>query len=395
LEKHIKGGFGLLFFIFALNASANTVDENQLQFKKGVDHLFNSEFDSAEKLFKELYLTTGASRVKLEWARAAYYNGNYDNARKLFQDVMNEDIPEAVKFNISIYMDKISERGTRFDYRINYVREKNPSKVSKSQTVIIYGLPFQYRPVNELKTSNGINLYAYFSKGLNHKGDYRVIGDVDLTEYERGIATKQALRLSFEAPLINKFKYSFGRNIFWQNEIDVMSQDHLSLRYTTDGMGYYLNSIEGVLKHSINTYPESMMASGYSNSILASIQRVIDQNLSLTGNIYYDDANAGAKSFEYQTSMLGVDAKIHTPSIHSYVKISLSKTLRKYKGIDELFIKKRKDESKYYSIVVEPYKFKVAGLFPYFEISKEELNSNISINSFENQRVNFGLKKRY
>ncbi len=169
-----------LFFNISAEASEAA---NQNEFRKGLSFLFNSNYSDAEDVFEGLFARTKAPRVKLEWARAAYLNKNYELSKKLFEEVMESEIPESVRFNIMIYLNQLADLTDQIDYKINFVRDTNPQGSSKPQTIIIYGIPFEYIPVQRQETLNGINLGVYYSKRIMDFKDQRLILDFDVTDY--------------------------------------------------------------------------------------------------------------------------------------------------------------------------------------------------------------------
>lgn len=400
LPAYKMGAHWLPFLIISLffNISAEASETaNQNEFRKGLSFLLSSNYSDAETIFENLFVKTKAPRVKLEWARSAYLNKNYELSKKLFEEVMESDIPESVRFNIMIYLNQLADLTDQIDYRINFERDTNPQGSSKPQTIIIYGIPFEYIPVQQQKTLNGINLGVYYSKRLVDSGDQRLILDFDITDYYGSDDSKYNGRVAIESSLIKGFnlKYKVGYDAQWKNDKNLLNQTYLSLIYSNNKITGLYDSMRSELKYSKNKYVDFSDANANVTSISIGVAKGISDSVRLSGGLYYDKADANSKSFDYETLSMNSEVKMHVPLIKSFLKLSAAKTVRKYGDLNELFIVKRKDKTHNFGITLMPYKIKIYGLYPSANVSYEEINSNIKINSFSGSKFNIGLKKRF
>ncbi len=158
--------------------------------------------------------------------------------------------------------------------------------------------------------------------------------------------------------------------------------------------GFY-DSISSEFKYSQNKYVEFSDASANVSSISLGVAKGISESVRLSGGLYLDNAKAKLPSFDYQTLSVSGEIKMHVPLIQGHIKISLVNTLRDYGDLDELFLKKRKDNTRNIGLTLIPYNVKVYGLYPSINISHEKIRSNIKINSYSGTQFNIGLKKRY
>ena len=383
-----------LFFNISAEASETA---NQNEFRKGLSFLFNSNYSDAEAVFENLFVKTKAPRVKLEWARSAYLNKKYELSKKLFEEVMESDIPESVRFNIMIYLNQLNELTDHIDYRINFVRDTNPQGSSKPQIIIIYGIPFEYVPIQQQETLNGINLGVYYSKRIMDSKDQRLILDFDLTDYYEGDVSKYNGRVAFESSLVKRLnlKYKIGYDALWKNNENLLNQTYVSLLYSKNKINGFYDSISSEFKYSQNKYVEFSDASANVSSISLGVAKGISESVRLSGGLYLDNAEAKSPSFDYQTLSVSGEIKMHVPLIKSHIKISLANTLRGYGDLDELFLKKRKDNTRNIGMTLMPYNIKVYGLYPSLNITHEKIRSNIKINSYSGAQFNIGLKKRF
>jgi len=402
--KHIfilkKGSIGLLFFIFGLffnNSAEASEASNQNEFRKGLSFLFNSNYSDAEAVFENLFVKTKAPRVKLEWARSAYLNKKYELSKRLFEEVMEGDIPESVRFNIMIYLNQLNDLTDHIDYRINFARDTNPQGSSKPQTIIIYGIPFDYVPIQQQETLNGINLGFYYSKRILDSRDQRLILDFDITDYYGSDISKYNGRAAIESSLIRSLnlKYKIGYDALWENDKNLLNQAYISLSYSNNKLSGLYDSINSEFKYSQNKYVEFSDASAHVASMTMGVAKGISETVRLSSGLYIDNAEAKSPSFNYRTLSVNGEIKMHAPMIKSHIKISATNMLRNYGGLDELFLKKRKDIANNIGITLMPYSITVYGLHPSVDILYERIKSNIKINSYSRTKFNVSLKKRF
>ncbi len=99
-----RGGFGLLFSCISTLAVAQIIppapDPHQTQFEAGLRNMFEGRYEQATSIFEDLYRKTRAVRVKLEWARAAFLWKRYELSRSLFDQVLEQPVPDVVRFNV-------------------------------------------------------------------------------------------------------------------------------------------------------------------------------------------------------------------------------------------------------------------------------------------------------
>lgn len=395
-----KESLGLLFFAtcFIFKASASVLEDPiQKEFKLGLTYMLSSNYSDAEKLFSDLFAKTNAPRIKLEWARASYLNKNYEMSKKLFEEVLDVGVPESVRFNIMQYLNQINQLTNYVDYRISYIRDTNPQNSSNPQTILIYGIPFEYNPIKNREDLNGINIGVYYSRRLTDIEDLRIIIDLDLTKYFDSDLSEENGRFALESSLNKKLnlKYRLGYESFWKDGENLLNQHYGSILYSNSKMIGFYDVINSELKYSKSKYVEFADASGDTASFGLGLSKGITQSLQLYGSLYYDNTQAKIKSYDYQTLSSSVGIKIYAPIIQSYLKLAYSGTLRKYGDLDELFIIKRSDINNTIGATLMPYNIKMYGLYPALNIEYKKVKSNIAVNSFDTTKINLTLNKKF
>ena len=125
-------------------------------------------------------------RVRLELARAFFYQGEDALAREHFERVLAGDLPPAVVANVRQFLAQIrAKRRWRTYFGAAIAPDSNIGSGSEAEFVEIFGLPFR-RDADELTTS-GVGLSTWFGGEYQHPlGDrfrLRAGGDVSRREY--------------------------------------------------------------------------------------------------------------------------------------------------------------------------------------------------------------------
>jgi hypothetical protein len=396
-----KGGACLLFLCLVTSATGQTTspekDQNQIEFEVGVRALFEGNYDVASEIFETLYRKTRATRVKLEWARAAFLSKQYELSSRLFEQVLNENIPDIVRFNIAIYLGEIAKLGNQTDYGFRFTRDTNPFAVSKSQQIYIYGIPFNYTPPQSKQTLSGLNFYLTHSRALNESGNFRLLAEVDDTEYEGENNNKSSLKLAVQVKQQSDDNFSLrvGIDHYFQKRELLLRQPYVAARYRKDQLNAFFNQYEIEGRFAKNLYPDFSYVNGGVNSLSAAAAKNIGNSLQIGGNLYFDDSNAETASQAFTTTAAGIYLRFFTPLIYSNTRINYARSRRSYKEIDELFIVKREDNKEFVSLSIQPYKIKILGLYPLLEVGYEKSTSNIPINSFDRNILSLSLRKNY
>jgi len=396
-----KGGLCLLFLCVAGGAAGQPAsvgqDINQIRFESGARALFEERYQSAATIFKDLYEKTKAPRVKLEWARAAFLAKNYDLAKQLFEDVLNEQVPDVVRFNVALYLSEISKLGNQTDYGLSFIRDTNPFAVAKSQQVLIFGIPFNYTPPSAKETLSGINFFLTHSRALVAEGNIRLITDVDATEYEGTNNNKAAAKVAIQIKRNSEDNLSarLGVDHYFQRGELLLRQPYIAVKYRKDQLNSFFSQYELEAKVGRNNYPDFSYVNGSLRSIAASAAKNITNSLQVGASLYLDQTNAETQSQAFKTRAVGLYTRFFTPLIRSSTRLNYARTMRDYKTTDELFLVQREDQRELMSLSIQPYNLKIFGLYPSLEIGVEKFRSNISINSYDRNIVNLSFRKNY
>ncbi len=167
------GRFGEAFAVLQPLLSGDAVDPNTL-FLYGLAALEASQQqgrtdDQRELLLNEaigafhtmLLAQPGLVRVRLELARAFFFKGEDDLARRHFEAVLAGEPPEAVAANVRGFLAAMQARNRwSFSLGAALAPDTNIGADSEERTIYIFGLPFE-RDAEELTTSGvGVSVWG-------------------------------------------------------------------------------------------------------------------------------------------------------------------------------------------------------------------------------------------
>lgn len=390
----------LFLWFFSTSAICQAIEApnpNQRQFEAGVAEMFAGKYEQAVSTFQDLYRRTGSVRVKLEWARAAFFWKRYDLSKRLFDEVTAQPLPEIVRFNVSFYLAEIAKLGNHTDYGFSFTRDTNPFVLSKPQEVWIFGLPFKYSPPEPKQSLAGVTFYGIHSRALNESGNVRFIGEVNDTEYEGHNRNKSTLKLALQVKrrIEDEVSLKVGVDHFFQRRERLLVQRFLAMELRRDQPFGILDQYQLEAKLASNQYPDFPQLDGHMKSLAAVAVKNAGPGIQLGANVYADMTSSNMASQAYKTEGVGAYVRFLATPLKSNTRISHTRLIRNYGGIDELFMVQRSDIRDITSISIKPYGFKVANLFPAVEFGVEKSRSNIPINAFERAFVNVSLTKNY
>jgi hypothetical protein len=397
----LRGASGLLFFMVSSCAVAQlsllTHIENQRRFDAAYQAMSVGEYDVAMDLFQDLYRDTEAIRVKLEWARSAFLAKNFDLSRELFLSVLEEPIPDSVRFNISLYLTEIDRLGNLTDWGFSFTREKNPFRIPESQDIIIFGNTFSYVPPEPAKSLSGIRGYAHHSRSLNSSGNFRFIGDFYGTIYE-GAKNNRGhvnIRFDYQLPFVENTDLNVGADHYFQRSEILRRQSYVGLNYRIDQLQGLLNQVDVSTRAGKNKFPDYQRLDGETLYLSVYGAKDISSRLRFGIGLNLEGSQAGFSLDDYVKTGFLVNAKFFLTDIRSSLGIAYSFSERKYGDEDPLFQVRRVDQEQLATISVKPFGFKVFGMFPSLDFSIEEINSTIPLKSAKRSMVNFELRKNY
>ena len=391
-----KGGVGLLFLCLQLNSWAREPDPLQTAFEEGVTHMLEGRQSQAMLIFEELHRQTGSPRVKLEWARSAFLNHDYDLAGKLFNEVLTLNPPPSVQFNIRLYLQEIWSRSDQTDYGLSLTRDTNPTASANRQEVRIFGIPFQYTPERAPATVTGLRVYLQHARTVDPQGRLRLSGHFERTNYEQPGVHRTGIKTALEIKPYRQSPWSglAGLDAYWQPSQEILIP-YLGIRNRRNGLAGFFQQIEIELKwgqHQLKGRPELR---AYSTSSQVAASKSLLSNVQWVISGYADKVQAATPSASYQTQQVASSLKTFASSLNTEAQLTVAQLRRRFDGLDELFLVHRQDSKQWVSLSVSPRQFRIMNMYPVAEVTQERHRSNIAINAYQRSNLQLTLKKNF
>lgn len=132
--------------------------ENRIEFLIGMIDMNAGDHESAIMHFRRVIASQpDAVRVRLELGRAFYLMDDYGNAQRQFLFARAGDLPENVRRNVDRYLVAIrSLRTMQYSFSLSVARDSNLNAGPSSDTITMYGLPFELS--DDAKANSGVGL---------------------------------------------------------------------------------------------------------------------------------------------------------------------------------------------------------------------------------------------
>lgn len=134
----------------------------QARFLKGMIAVARKDNRQAIRLFRSILIDKpGATRVRLELARAFYLEKDYGNAMRQFQFALAGNPPREVAANINRYIASIREaKSLSYNFGIAVAPDTNLNTGSSAREVTLFGLPFDLSEEARQRSGVGLALEA-------------------------------------------------------------------------------------------------------------------------------------------------------------------------------------------------------------------------------------------
>jgi len=393
---------GVFFIYFPINIHAQNNQQNEAEvvinqsnFEIGLQKLFNKEYKEASEIFENLYVKTKSPRVKLEWARALYLQGNRKQSEKLFNEVLALDPPMMVREKIGGYLEDISVSTGKLEANVGFIKDTNPRFVTNNQTINLFGQSYSYNPGFDTSPKYGTSYFLSGAKGLDDKNEW-VLGfgvngasfsdkyfnrtDIETSASYRFLdIPKMFVKLSYE-------NYLYGDRLLYK-------QPALSIKHQQEESSgsYWTNE----LKIGQLSYPEYSYLNGNGKSYSTSFGLPITTNLTSGLELGIDRTEAKENAYTFTTKSIGWVTNFYQPEIFIKGQLKFVESFRKYGDLDPMFYEIRKESKSAVYLTIIKTDWKVLGVSPSLDLGFEKNNSNIGLYSYKRSIVNLYFKKIY
>ncbi len=132
--------------------------DNQVQFLLGMLDMQDKDYESAVGRFRRILVSEpNTVRVRLEMGRALFLDGRLGDAERQFMYARAGQVPSGVLANIDHFLIAIRQKKTfTYGFSIAIAPDSNLNAGPATDTVTLYGLPFELSP--EAKANSGVGL---------------------------------------------------------------------------------------------------------------------------------------------------------------------------------------------------------------------------------------------
>ena len=379
----------MVFFIFFVPQTVLASIDIQRQFTEALEYLDKSPERSVE-ILEQLSKETDSIRVKLELARALYFNGQLHASRDVFLLIIEslpENTPSQVYENIESFLSSINKRLNPFRVSISFLRDSNPALSTEAQVIELFGLKFQYNPPEPVREEFGVKVNLDFQ--LRPSTNTELIGYVSHTQFESSDNSRSFLTPEFRFQISEKRKVwsRLGIEQEYQNGLLLRNGYFLGIRKIS-----YLNSIQSQMLTDFrivkNEYPDFNMVNGntYEFSNFAFYRH--NSSLRFQLNIGAEHTDAQLDHFRYKTLIFGYGFTMSNLPMRFETTITQTHRYRHYSAEDPFFAIRREDSELSQNLTIRRRGFYVFGVSPSINIVRDERSSNIPIAEYSRVQIN-------
>jgi hypothetical protein len=381
-------------FLFAAGARAQNYDpEVQRSFVEGARLMRAGDYEGAARIFRALLATTGSPRIKLELARALFYEKRYDEARALFKEVLlDPDVPWRVRDNVGAFIREMDNIEGYLKLSVSVVSDSNPRNITSQREFTIGGVRLTFLPPQDNKRVTGLRysaqafkpllpesgLSAYFSGSYL---DYpninldRLTVDMGLAK-DLGDTRRASVRAGLESGTFG------GRPLYdfpYVGALYVLSRS-LSHRLT------------GEAKLGRVNFPDfGYLDATYVSATLSEV-RSISRSIALAASGTAERSEAHEEPYSYTGYLVapGLTWLITEPAL--LMKNGVSFGRRSYAADDPLFGIRRSDRKATLDIALTSKEWRLMNFSPVLILSVERNRSNIDFYSYEKVNVSLAFE---
>jgi len=373
----------------ALSSGVGAANEETLQrsFIEGVQQMQAGNFAQAEALFRRMLQETDSPRIKLELARTLYFQGKYEEAKTLFQDVAaHADTPWRVRDNIARFVRDIEERTGYFKFGVSLVSDSNPRNLSAQREFSIGDL--HLTSTETPKRATGLR---YFARGWQPVSEpFAIAGYVvaSYIDYPGGNLD----RLTVDAGLA---KDIWGTAVRGKAGMEFATfGDKRLYQFPYAGFESVLSEsdshrLSGDVKAGKVRFPDFTYLDATYWSAALSARRALSQFVAATARVGVEHSAANERPYSYRGWDLAPGVSTFWPDSTFTLGATLGVGARTYADVDPLFGRQRADRKKRLELSIGNKQWRWRNNYISLVTSYEANRSNIAF--FEYRKTNIAV----
>lgn len=380
----------LLSFAGALHSGpvpAQTREEAlQRMFIEGIQQLEAGNLPQAESIFREMLTATGSPRVKLELARTLFLQGNYDEAKKLFQDVATQsDTPWRVRDNIQHFVRQIDERSGYLKLGVSIVSDSNPRNLTQQREFSIGGLVVT--PTEAPKKVTGLRYSVQAWKPIGEPGRLGGYVTASYVDYPNEDLDRLTVDPGFARKLTDSGRVRGKAGV----ELGAFAGQRL-YHFPYLGLDAVLAETEtsrltGELKAGKVSFRDLHYLDAINTSVAMSARKAMSQSVVLSIGGTAENSRAKERPYSYYGAELAPGIDTFWPDSAYLVGARAAYGMRKYAATDPLFGEQRSDSRARLDITLGNKKWRFRNSYVSLIASLERTRSSIEFYSYRKSGV--------
>ena len=380
---------------FAMMQPEEQVAYNQTLFEDAIGLVNQGKYAQGADMLSSLYQRTHAPRVKLEWARALYLAEKKDEAKVLFNEILETNPPYMVKEKIHVFLDDISKSDGKFNISFGLISDSNPKNLTSASSVNIFGQQYYYNPNAKAKTETGISYNISANKAFDEQSPWYFGLAINGSKFNNYQYDKTSIEESvshkiFDSPRIY-LKLSLEEYIFAGRLL--YTYPAVSLRHTYENSnGFYLwdETKVGKLNYSDYKYLNGVMT-----NVTTGIGKAFTPQLTIGLELGVDRMNANESPYSFLSGTVGLVSNFFLPSIELKTQIKAIKSYKNFDAMDPIFGETRRDERSGLFATITKTDWSIHDITPSLELGFEKNDSNINIYSYNRVIANIYFRKSF
>lgn len=370
--------------------------DRQLRFLKAHVALAEGERDRAIALFRGL-LSEDPSliRVRLDLARALYEKGDYESATYHFELALGADIPDVVRRNVQVYLDRMRHAESYFTLHVGLARDSNPNLGPRTNTVYIFGLPFELAPGSEPLAAWALVVNAAGRLALGADRRSYLLATFDTREYSDAMLTYRTGQIGagHSVPVEG---WRAGAEAGWHQthfQEHTLSNGPWARIYAWGKLGESV-LLSPSVQRRWHDYPAYAYLSGTQDVAALDATVAAAPSLALLPGISYGRNSAADPIYSYYSVELRLGVRIELP-LGLLIGARVASAESKYDLEDPLFQAARRDRQRRVDLEVGLRALSFRNFAPALFLSRIRNDSNIGLYAWDRRLAGVGLTTRF
>ncbi len=350
------------------------------------------DYPAAISRLRALLKTSDTARIRLELARALFYQQYYREGRALFREVLlDPETPWRVRDNIEAFLRDIDNIEGYLRVAASVVRDSNPRNISSQREFTIGGFRLTYVPPADNKPVTGLRYTAQAFQpvsqaarvGVYLTGSYLDYPGISLDRVTIDTGLSKGVLEGLASAKIGVEAGTFGNKRLY--EFPYVAAEYAFARSPSQ-------QLIGGLKLGKVKFPDfGYLDARYASATLSAQKTIPERTLvSARGTVERSDTYEPPYSYDGVALGLGLT---HLFSLRPILLAgSLALARRRYQAVDPFFGEQRFDRKTNLEFVVQNKEWRWRNLKPALVFGTEQNRSNIDFFSYRKANISIAIE---